>query len=187
MRELLIRYLLGELDEFEHEEVRRRLAESAELRRELAHLRTCFAAASEEDDPVGEAPRGLAERTTERVAYGCDEPFENSSSGRVAALAAASDPPAGVLGWSLADLTVAGGIVLAVSMFLFPALSDSRNATRRTICQNNQRELWFVLSNYAEDHEGYYPRIGPNQNAGSFVVELAPRSLACCSCAPARR
>jgi hypothetical protein len=174
MRELLIRYLLGELDAIEHDDVQRRLAASPELRRELTRLRECLAATAEDDSTFGETPRGLAERTAERVTIGCDDPL-GFSVDRAMALAAATDPPAGVLGWSLADLTVAGGVVLAVSMLLFPALGDSRNATRRVVCQNNQRQLWFVLANYAEDHEGYYPRIGPNQNAGSFAVELVDK------------
>ena len=174
MRELLIRYLLGELDAGEHEELERQLAANPALRRELAHLRSCFAAACEAEEPFGATPRGLAERTTERVASGCEETADWLSD-RSAGPAAASDPPVGVLGWSLADLTVAGGVVLAVSMLLFPALGDSRNATRRTVCQNNQRQMWLVLANYAEDHGGFYPRIGPSENAGSFVVELVDK------------
>ena len=176
MRELLIRYLLGELDGREQVELDSRLAADPALRRELEHLRTCFSAACEIDETTADAPRGLAERTTERVAGGSDElPLDDYLSDRAAALAAVSDPPAGVLGWSLADLTVAGGVVLAVSMLLFPALGDSRNATRRTVCQNNQRQLWLVLANYAEDHGRFYPRIGPHENAGNFAVELVEK------------
>ena len=175
MRELLIRYLLGELDTGEREELERRLADNPALRRELAHLRSCFAAARETDEPFEETPRGLAERTTERIASGCEENVDWLSE-RSAALAVPNDPPTGVLGWSLADLTVAGGVVLAVSMLLFPALGDSRNATRRTVCQNNQRQMWFVLANYAEDDpRGYYPRIAPHENAGSFVIQLVEK------------
>ena len=59
MRELLIRYLLGELEPHEHDAVQQQLAESPELRRELAHLRSCFANAVQDDDP-DEPPRGLA-------------------------------------------------------------------------------------------------------------------------------
>lgn len=171
MRELLIRYLLGELNEVEHDEVHRQLAASPELQRELARLRKCMSAAPD-DDFGADTPSGLAARTTERVAVGCDDPLEYSSERTVLA---ATDPPAGVLGWSLADLTVAGGVVLAVSMLLFPALRDSRNATRRNVCQDNQRQLWLVLASYAEDHGDYYPRIAPHQNAGSFAVELVDR------------
>jgi hypothetical protein len=168
MRELLIRYLLGELDEIEQRELQHRLNVDPALRRELAHLRSCFAATGETSEPFEVTPHGLAERTTERIASVGDEPLALTAD----RAAAATDPPAGVLGWSLADLTVAGGVVLAVSMLLFPALGDSRNATRRNVCQNNQRQLWFVLANYAENNEGYYPRIGPHQNAGSFAVKL---------------
>jgi hypothetical protein len=171
MRELLICYLLGELDPGEQEELERRLASNPALRRELAHLESCFAAC-DADESCEDTPRGLAERTSERVASGCDEPLEFSSE---RAAVAAADPPAGMLGWSLADLTVAGGVVLAVSMLLFPALGDSRNATRRTVCQNNQRQLWLVLTNYAEDHGDFYPRIGPHDNAGRFAVELVEK------------
>jgi hypothetical protein len=171
MRALLILYLLGELDEQEHEEVQRRLAESAELRRELAYLRSCLKDAcwqESSEDP----PSGLAERTMELLEVGGGNP----TSATVARnYRPAAEPPAGVLGWSLADLTVAGGVVLAVSMLIFPALGDSRNATRRNICQNNQRQLWLVLTSYAEDHGGYYPRIEPHENAGSFTVELVDK------------
>ena len=85
------------------------------------------------------------------------------------------DPPAGALGWSLADLTVAGGVVLAVSMLLFPALRDSRDGTRRNVCQNNQRQLWLLVANYAQNHGGYVPQVKPNENAGIFAVRLVER------------
>ena len=39
MRELLIRYLLGELEPHEHDAVQQQLAASPELRRELSQLR----------------------------------------------------------------------------------------------------------------------------------------------------
>jgi hypothetical protein len=172
MRELLIRYLLGELDEREHDEVQRRLADSAELRRELAHLRSCFSSSCQSDDLAAEPPTGLAERTTERVAGSDGDGDEESAWVSSRAIHDASDVPAGALGWSLADLTVAGGVVLAVSMMLFPALRDSRDGTRRHVCQNNQRELWLLVANYAQDHGGYVPQVKPNENAGIFAVRL---------------
>ena len=45
MRELLIRYLLGELDATEQRRLEDELRDSPTLQRELAHLQTCFAAA----------------------------------------------------------------------------------------------------------------------------------------------
>jgi hypothetical protein len=175
MRELLIRYLLGELDGNEQEDLHRRLAASPELRRELAHLRSCFADACQADETPTEMPYGLAERTTEWVAGAEGDEGSEFARSRAAALAATADPPAGALGWSLADLTVAGGVVLAVSMLLFPALRNSRDETRRNVCQNNQRQLWLVVSDYAQDHGGYVPPVQPYENAGIFTVKLVER------------
>jgi hypothetical protein len=80
-------------------------------------------------------------------------------------------PPATALGWSLADLAVAGGVFLAVSMLLFPALRDSRDATRATICEDHLRQIGVLLRSYSIDH-GVFPAIAPNENAGMFAVKL---------------
>jgi hypothetical protein len=87
-------------------------------------------------------------------------------------MSSGSDPPTGVLGWSLADLTVAGGVMLAVSMLVFPALRDSRDGTRSTVCQNNQYQLWVLVSKYATDHGDYFPRVRPNETAGVYAARL---------------
>ena len=174
MREQLIRYLLGELDEDEHLELRQQLRDNPELQRELAHLRECFT--TNPDDVGAPLPPGrLAERTAERVTN-CDEDDEYELvSSRAGAMSSGGEPPAGMLGWSLADLTVAGGVMLAVSMLVFPALRDSRDGTRRNVCQNNQYQLWVLVSKYARDHGGYYPQVRPNENAGTFAARLVEK------------
>jgi hypothetical protein len=169
MREQLIRYLLGELDEFEHRELRAKLQVSPELQRELAQLRECFAA-NQDDDAGPLPPGGLAERTADRVSN--SDEFQLEVATRRSGMAPSSEPPAGILGWSLADLTVAGGVMLAVSMLVFPALRDSRDGTRRTVCQNNQQQLWLIATRYARDHHGFYPQIRPNENAGIMLERL---------------
>jgi hypothetical protein len=166
MRELLIRYLLGELEPEEHDAVQRELAASPELRAELAELRECFAASLKSEETGAEPPRGLAQRVTERVTNS-DEMIASPYG-----ISTAAEPPAGVLGWSLADLTVAGGVALAVCMLIFPALRESRDGTRRTVCQNNQRQLWFIVSDYADKHCEFFPRVEPNENAAIFAVKL---------------
>jgi hypothetical protein len=171
MRELLIRYLLGELDAEERREVQSRLQSSPELRCELAQLRSCFAANQEEDLCAPEPPNGLAARTAGRVTS-CGESSDVLAARHGAAFAPSGDPPAGILGWSLADLAVAGGVMLAVSMLLFPALRNSRDGTRRTVCANHQRQLWVLVTSYAQDHGNLYPKVGPNENAGIYVRRL---------------
>jgi hypothetical protein len=176
MRELLVRYLLGELDADEQSHVEERLRESPDLRRELAYLQECFAENTDRDPKVGEPPRGLAERTTERVAsceYGSDNvDLFDIASGRVAAFAGSADPPAGSLGWSFADVTVAAGVCLAVSMLLAPALRNSQDASRRNRCANNQRAAYFIVAEYADRHDGMLPVAKPNEFAGMYFVRL---------------
>src|SRR4051794_14039913 len=171
MREQLIRYLLGELDADERRDLQSRLKSSPELRAELEQLRSCFAASQDEDLYAPDAPTGLAARTAGRVADSGD--FSNSVAGRTdSQLAHAGDSQGGILGWSLADLTVAGGVMLAVSMLIFPALRNSLDGTRRTICQNHQRQMWFLVADYAQTHGGQIPKVLPNEYAGSFVIQL---------------
>jgi hypothetical protein len=169
MREQLIRYLLGELDVEQRREVRALLRDNPELQKELEHLRECFAA--NQDDDIEPLPPGrLAERTADRVTSSDDFELEVASSR--SGMTPSSEPPTGILGWSLADLTVAGGVMLAVSMLVFPALRDSRDGTRRTVCQNNQQQLWLIATRYANDHHGFYPQIRPNENAGIMLERL---------------
>jgi hypothetical protein len=168
MREQLIRYLLGELDADERRELRAQLRENPDLQRELEHLRECFAA-NQDDDSVPPPPGRLAERTALRAANSDEFDLEAMKAG---AMSSAGDPCSGVLGWSLADLSVAAGVMLALSMLVFPALRDSRDGTRRNVCQNNQYQLWALVTRYAQDHGGFYPQVRPNETAGVFAVRL---------------
>jgi hypothetical protein len=170
MLEQLIRYLLGELDDDELVDLRARLKESPELQRELAHLRECFDA-NQTDDAEPLPSGSLAARTTQRIANSDEYELEQMCAG-TKRLSSAADPPAGVLGWSLADLTVAVGVTLAVSMLVFPAIRDSRDGTRLNVCQNNQVQLWLAVSKYADNHGGRYPQVFPNETAGMFAARL---------------
>jgi prepilin-type processing-associated H-X9-DG protein len=175
MREQLIRYLLGELDDDERRALRAKLRDNPELQRELAHLRECIAA--NQDESAGQLPPNhLAERTAKRVEDSDDYELAALTSGS-RQLVSTSDPPAGVLGWSLADLTVAGGVMLAVSMLVFPALRDSREGTRLNICKQNLAELGFLTSTFASANHGYLPHVGPKEYGGEFIARLVEADL----------
>jgi hypothetical protein len=177
MRELLIRYLLGELDAHEQRQLEAKLRESPELRRELSHLQSCFAAARESEYDADDPPGGLAERTTRRVvSCGNDDNFTPALAGP--SISAVAEPPPGVLGWSMADLTVAGGVFLAVSMLLFPALRDSRDATRRAVCESNMQQFYVAAKQYAIDHGNFLPCASPRDYAGSLVIRLVNEGYA---------
>jgi hypothetical protein len=173
MRDLLVRYLLGELEEDQQRQLEEKLRQSPELQRELARLRACFSAADGAENSALEPPPGLAERTTGRITGLVGD--ETSAAGHTAnprTAAAPVDPPAYTPKWSMADLTVACGVFLATAMLFVPALRDSHDSARRRDCQNNMRELGTLLASYANDHNGYYPRVAPNENAGMFAVRL---------------
>jgi hypothetical protein len=180
MRELLIRYLLGELDAGQQRQLEERLGNSPELQHELAYLRTCFAAARDAESGAEQLPLGLAERTAQRItdsgSMRCRGRAADSTASTTAA--AAVDVPPSALGWSLADLTVAGGVFLAVSMLVIPALRESRDATRAAICQDHQQQMFVLLAGLAENSDGYFPRIREGTNAGMFTVELLEKGLA---------
>jgi hypothetical protein len=176
MRELLIRYLLGELDAEEHEQLQAELRRNPELRNELAHLRACLAANQGEQPGAAEPPGGLAERTAERCTSGSDgEDDDEYLRRRAVVVAAAAEPPPGVLGWSLADLTVAGGVMLAVSMLLFPALRNSRDFTRMRTCQEHLQRYFVVATNYADNNRHFFPGAQPDEYAAIIPIELAER------------
>jgi hypothetical protein len=176
MRELLVRYLLGELDADEQSQLEKQLRESPELRHELSQLQKCFAETNDVDIPVGEPPRGLAKRTAKCIADSVhgeeDVNLFDVAAGRVAAFAGSPDAPTGPLGWSLADITVAAGVCLAVSMLLAPALRNSQDASRRNRCAHNQAAAYFIVAQYAAQHDGLVPAVNPQEFAGMYFVRL---------------
>jgi hypothetical protein len=183
MRDLLVRYLLGELDSDERQLLEEQLQKSPELRRELEYLRGCM--------PAGEEPRlsgpplGLAERTVDRISdiaaggpLEDDEAADRARAERALVASYAVEPSLGLPSWSLADLTVAGGVFLAVSMLFLPALRQSRDMARRNDCANNLRQLGGMLERYSEGHSGFFPVVAPTENAGIFAVHLVSEGYA---------
>lgn len=150
MREKLVCYLLGELDEQQRAELEARLAAEPALRRELEQIRECLAA----DDHDAECPVGLADRTASRIAE------------------VTTDAPCGRSRWSLVDVAVAAGVLLALGAMLAPALPRGRADARRLLCQDNMRQLGQGLVRYADNHADTFPYIRPNENAGMFAVRL---------------
>ena len=184
MRDLLVRYLLGELDVKERRRLEAELQKSPELRSELEYLRDCLPSPQSPDPPLAAPPMGLAERTIDRVSDSAaglpyDEEAElRASANRALAASYAVEPALGLPNWSLADLTVAGGVFLAVSMLFLPALRQSRDMARRNDCANNLRQIGVLLEKYSENHDGYFPLVGPTDNAGMFAVRIVSEGYA---------
>ena len=172
MRDLLVRYLLGELSADERQRLERELRQSPELRRELAYLRECLPSAENSNTAAAEPPSGLAERTVERISG-----WEQGAGSREQGSGIETrNPEPQTLNpqpyWSFVDLTVAGGVLLAVSMLFLPAMRQSRDASRRTLCADNLQQIHGMLAVYSEQHGRYFPVVHQDDNAGIFAVML---------------
>lgn len=162
MREQLLGYLLGALEPTEHEMVEARLAEDPALQEDLIRLRDKVAPLAADDEHEDyDPPAGLAARTCNFVAARAGQPPQP----------AADLVPAG--SWRLQDLLVAGGICIAASLLVFPAISHSQFKARLTACQNNLREIGTALTHYSQSHKGYFPLV-PQQGKLAVAGAYAP-------------
>lgn len=167
VREHLLGYILGALDEDEHRQLDEQLKTDPRLRAELASLQRSVApleADREHHDP----PPGLALRTCCRVIESSERSgAEGSTNAHDAKVQLGSAPLRDAIGfrhWNMADLCVAAGIVLASSFLFVPAVAHSRYAAQRTYCQNNLRQLAMAMGQYSEHNRGYFPQIPVSGN-----------------------
>jgi hypothetical protein len=57
-----------------------------------------------------------------------------------------------------------------------PALFESRDAARRSICQSNLQRLGSVIFDYQQVRDNRLPRVGPGESAGVYSIELLEKS-----------
>lgn len=206
MRDQLVGYLCGALDDDEHAEVERRIAADPRLCEELDLLRRAVAPLGA-DGEHHRPPSGLAART-------CASIFASSGGGAPTVVAdaegerprtadvqlAAPRRPArmsqagGELirrNWRFIDTAIALGAIAAAALFFFPALVQSRHLAQMAQCQGNLQTVGKALTQYASmgPELGYYPTIprqGNHAVAGIYGVKLfengfldSPKHLVC--------
>lgn len=175
MTDELIAYLLDDLSPERRAAVDAKLASDVAWQRELERLRECLAAGADPeqlaDDCAEPPPSDLVERTCFLVKY--------SDKLRPPTAAAFTEASpwwgGGRARWSLADLTVGGGVLLLLAALVLPAMFESRDAARRSVCQSNLQQLGAALFNYQEVRDHRLPAVGPGENAGINAVELLER------------
>lgn len=143
MRDQLLGYLLGALEQEEHELVDNQLRCDPRLQHDLDLLRRGVAPLAFDRESY-EVPLGLAARTCQLIP---DRPQPLPLWGWGA--------PAHR--WGMQDLLVAAGICVAATLLFFPAVSHSRSQAQLAMCQNNLRLLGVALGNYSEHHGRFFP------------------------------
>jgi hypothetical protein len=203
MRENLVGYLCGALDDHEQADVERRIAADPQLRGELDLLRGAL-------DPLAAdaghcmPPVGLALRTCDAIFSGTRTavaaPQSQTASIRpaVSVAAAANDrrmkaAPVGLIrrNWRVIDSAIALGAIVAAALLFFPALVQSRYLAQMTQCQAKLGNIGGALARYAQQgpERGFYPTIPRSGNqavAGIYGVRLlesgfldSPQQLVC--------
>lgn len=161
-REHLLGYLLGALEDHEHQQVERQLEDDPGLQTELRRIEARLEFLGPADEHFA-PPVGLAARTCQTVAS-----------------QTAGDPPAprqSRISWgvSLVDVVVAAGVITAAALLFFPAILHSRYQSELAYCQDNLRQLAQSLSDYTMVSGGTYPKV-PSQGhravAGYYAPEL---------------
>lgn len=78
--------------------------------------------------------------------------------------------------FTLVELLVVIAIIGVIVGMLIPAVQSVREASRRTACQNNMRQIGLGLLNY-ESSQGRFPKgidINGNRYASSWLVSILP-------------
>lgn len=205
MRENLLGFLLGALDDSQQEAVAEQLQQNRHLARQCARLEERLEVLKV-DRAHYEPPVNLALETiafvasqAERDEWEQDEPVDTATRATVtratvtrAAVSpslSGSEPLSGSSRWTLADIIVAAGICAAAAVLFFPAIASSRQQAALAQCQNNLRQIGVALTQHSEQNGGQFPEVPANGKlaaAGIYAPVLFedrllndPRTMIC--------
>jgi hypothetical protein len=183
MRENLVGYLCGALDDQEQADVERRVAADPKLRGELELLRGALSPLAADAGHCA-APVGLASRTCDAIFNAAHRSPSVQHSQATQVRPATSDrrmsaAPSGLIrrNWRTIDSAIALGAIAAAALLFFPALVQSRYLAQMSQCQANLGNIGGALARYAQQgpERGFYPTIPRSGNqavAGIYGVRL---------------
>ncbi|RIK77223.1 MAG: hypothetical protein DCC67_12955 [Planctomycetota bacterium] len=189
MTEELLAYLLDDLSPQRRAVVERRIEIDPAWRRELERLQQCLAAGGDPQQCGCEdvaPPEDLLTRTCFLVEQACccqeDQPKNTLDPARTPAAGArplggkrlSPERCTGELArpWTLWDVSIGAGVLLALAALMSPALYETRAAARRLTCDDKLKTLGTALYDYQANHAKQLPPVLPGQNAAMFAVSL---------------
>ncbi len=176
VREQVLGYLLGALDDAEMEQVRTRLESEEAYRLEWIALRgkvDQLEASRIECD----VPPGLARRTCEFV-FSRVKPSPRRWPRQ--AISPQSTPPCRTSRVRLLDIAVAASVFVVAGLLTLPAIQSNRFHSRLTACSDNFRELGTMLAAYSRTHYDRFPAVpaeGKLAAAGIYAPLLVQGGL----------
>ena len=179
MRERLIAYLLCDLDPAERSALEAELAANPQLQQELEKVRQCLAS-GDDDCEAGAAvpPPQLASRTCCFV----DHAIQKSKAlchrdATTKSLSENHDPMVRRSRWSVYDMGAGLCVAAAFCALVFPSLQGARHVARGNKCQYNLSGIGAAMMGAVMRHNEQLPAIGPDQNAGIWVVWLREKGV----------
>ena len=153
----LIGYLLGALDETEHQEIQQQIDTDPSLREKLDRLEQQLRPL--ESYRHCEPPAHLAADTVSYVFDYVDNQAPQPAS-------VISRPARTKKNWSRWDLIITSTLLVGVALLIVPGVANSRYQAELRECQFNLQEIGQGLLGYSMVHNGYYPAVPDNANLG---------------------
>ena len=173
IRENLVGYLIGALEEHERAEVEDALAGDLHLRHELEVLERSLEVVAADRGHYDPPPR-LGQRALQYV-------YQRSEVMPAALSSVRGRDIVPYRRWSFADVGVAAGIFLAASLLFWPAINSSRASAQLAACQNNLRVLGVALTKFSDlNPSGMFPTVPIEGNlaaGGMYAPTLISNEL----------
>ena len=71
--------------------------------------------------------------------------------------------------FTLIELLVTIAIIAILASMLLPSLQKAKAKAKQTVCASQQKQVGYLILNYANDHSGYAPSVNDGYNWGQIL------------------
>ena len=176
-KEDLLGFVLGALEESEHQAIQQRIEIDPQLEDQLEELKSSMAPLEHLGVPSDQRP-GLARRTIEALAIVQNE--ESKDRRHQVVLSEPREQIGHQSNWSFSDILVTLAVCGVLIALVFPAMAYTRNQAQLSECQNNLRTMGVAFHTYSNIHDGKFPEVPSTGNlatSGIFAPMLKDAEL----------